>query len=272
MENVDIIGFEAVSNIIANSKLTKFYIVRAFQHGNALPVCEYTIGISNKECREAFEEWAKNVTTAENTNVYEMVLYNSDIEDTEDTEDTTKKGKTKKTKLKFVFAFAEPKKEIPAINGIDIEQVKETTLKEVEKNLGQFPTKQDMESYFVGAIEKTILKQQNQELIERLEELEEEIEILKEGKTNTEQKTMIGEIKDLYTLLQGQPQAPINEVHQISGAEAPGNVKENIKTAISILLKYDKELDKDLLLLSKLAENNPAQFNIFLTGLRNLKI
>jgi hypothetical protein len=49
-------------------------------------------------------------------------------------------------------------------------------------------------------------------------------------------------------------------------------VKANLKKAIGILYKYDTDLDRDLLKLAKIAQNNRPMFNTLLESLRKVKV
>lgn len=59
---------------------------------------------------------------------------------------------------------------------------------------------------------------------------------------------------------------PKNVVTQLAGI--PEEQDEKIATAIDILKKHDSNLGDDLLKLSTIAENDPAQFNFLITMLR----
>jgi hypothetical protein len=115
------------------------------------------------------------------------------------------------------------------------------------------------------AREKNEILQEIKNLNAKFAELEEEEEEEENKGLAGIDANQIGQIMGLIQMFKGNQTPPI-----LNGVDDEPDFKTNIKKAINILYKHDKELDKDLLKLGELAETKPDTFKMLITTLRGM--
>jgi hypothetical protein len=262
----DILGTQGVLNLIEQSGHSKFIIVRPNAGKNSIPVFDLTKSRTNQEAKQKFSEWATAMNSGSlNSNVYEIVLF-TDTNTIDD--DTEQRAKGKQNKIRFTFCL-NPRgfQQMGSLNG-------------EPKNVAEMV---DM------AVKNAMLERDKQDLERRMNEMQQAIDNLSndddDDDDDDEQPAVNGQ-NDLVELLQrsgiisallgvktNNPQPVMNGIDTPQAETATklnADQIKNIQTAIAVLKKHDSEIDKDLLKLAAIAENNPDQFKFLLSALRNM--
>lgn len=242
----DIIGLNKIIDTIKNLNFSKISIYRYPQNSGNLPVFEKLHLKNNFEVIKEFTEWGRNI---DNSVIYEISLFN-DVDITIDNQgkEVTKKSQSRTSKARFLIQF---KKEQQNYSSNNQNNDLTTIVSLVSENL-----KKSQE-------ENLILKELT-ELKAKITELEEEEED-EPNILNGIKPEMISQFLGalgMFTNNNNKQSSVINGVID--------DKKENINKAIKILYKYDEDLDKDLLKLSSLAENNNSTFKMLLQTLRSM--
>jgi len=248
----DYIGARSVANLIEITGLKKFIISRVGQHKNAVPIFEYLENGTNEKAVHKFNEWA---SLTDNNLPYEMVLFNS-LEDSELIQEEIRNKKTGKV-LRFTFSLNKKESYTPA-------------------QANQNAPVQNVSELIENALLKMQMKNNENELLKRLEAMDEKLNgyINDEDEDEDDSDALGGlslnnpNVINLITLLSqtlggNKPKASV-----INGITP--DQQKNIEKAVSILSRYDSEIDTDLLKLSALAENQTATFEMLLKTLRNM--
>lgn len=241
---VEIIGAVNVANYIDLNGFSKFIITRPAQHKNGIPIFQHISGGSVDKAINAFSKWANIV---DNSLPYEMSLFNS-LEDSKmiGEEIRSKKGNS----VEFTFALNDEK--------------------EFDRNTQNNNSNQDINLAIENALMKFQNKQNDNEILKKLTELDNRINEFDSDDEDDDSAELSGlnnpNITNLLGLLAGALKT--NAPTVINGIE-PDKIK-NINKAVKILLKHDPELDSDLLKLANLAETNNATFNLLLNSLRTM--
>jgi len=275
--SIDVVGISSVANLVQQSDLTKFIIYREGSGKGSVPVFENIVGDSNAKAKESFLNWANNIvsTNPNNTTIYEMFLFDEraledeDEEEKEITEGARKKiSKRKSNKIRFRFQLA-TQNFMQGINNAP--------------PAGDYVTRSDMATLLNEALAKAEEKRANNEILQRLEALENDDDE-DQDQDNAAAGDTLGRVEKLFERFEGlgsfgkkkpaeaiaeaKPEA-VNGIEEIS-KKVGRDVKANINKAITKLYKHDKDLDLDLLKLAELAENDNAQFTMFVTALRKM--
>jgi hypothetical protein len=246
----DIIGLNKILDCIKGSSFTKLAVYRYPQNSGNIPVFEKLNAKSNHELVKDFNDWGKNI---DNSVIYEINLFdNVLVSFDENGQEKLKRDNAKNGKAKFYIQFKKDSNNNSYSNGSN---------------------NTDMAT-IVGLVSENLRKSQEDNLIlKELAELKNKITIMEEDEEEEEETGLaglkpenIGQFISALQMLSGNNSQPTKTV--INGVME--EKKENIKKAISILYKYDPDLDQDLLKLSSLAENNNATFKMLLTTLRNM--
>lgn len=254
---VDVTGSQAVQSLIDQSGFSKFTIQRPGAHRNSSPVFEYLKGTKSRDAVDAFKSWSHNVLSGgSNANVYEIVLFNDLEDDPEDYSDleSGKRSKKKSRTLRFTFALTHYGS-LPTING-------PTQTTSVE-----------------DAVRLALAERDKQDLTKKVEALEQRLNELEEDEEDEEDEGNemggLGALERLAEIL-GTRSARV-AAPAINGTDEPQTkvqfTKEqaqNINRALTVLYKYDQDIDTDLLKLAGIAQSNPTQFNFLLNALRNM--
>lgn len=249
----DYTGVKSVAQIIEHTGLTKFIISRIASTRNSAPVYEFLTGTSNAKALDAFNKWA---SITENTNLYEMLLFNELVTNGEEADEEKKAHNRNKSKsLKFTFTLTKqvPYNQQPQTQNIDVAQAIENALlkhtqlteeKESNRKIQALETKIDA---LINAADDDDDDNDDEQL---------------SGLNNPNLVNLIG----LLTKLTGQKTTP----PPINGIKLSDEKIKNINAAIKKLYKYDDEIDSDLLKLAEIAENNNATFKMLLNSLRTM--
>ena len=247
---LDVIGKEAVLKLIEQSGHSKFNILR--QGSNRTPIFDYSTGKDNKDALASFREWSNTMQLGNNNNAYDIILYTNGSGDEEE------EVKGKKGRIKFSFALS--KNATGQVNGYQQGNVNEL----IESAIANAMAKRDADD-----MRKKIAEMQ--ETIDRLNEEEEEEEE-EEGIGSTTDSDLLSKLTPIFATLFGLKQ---KEPVAMAGIEETENKfsKEQIANfgkALRIMYKHNTELDKDLLKLAAISENNPSQFNMLINALRSM--
>jgi predicted Mrr-cat superfamily restriction endonuclease len=184
-----------------------------------------------------------------------MVLFNS-LEDSELIQEEVRNKKTGKV-LRFTFSLNKKESYTPA-------------------QANQNAPVQNVSELIENALLKMQMKNNENELLKRLEAMDEKLNgyINDEDEDEDDSDALGGlslnnpNVINLITLLSqtlggNKPKASV-----INGITP--DQQKNIEKAVSILSRYDSEIDTDLLKLSALAENQTATFEMLLKTLRSM--
>jgi hypothetical protein len=239
---VDSVGIHATASIIKQSGLQKLSIQKYGAAKHSLPVYEDVNSKTNDRIVKSFTDWASTILQGNpfNDTVYEALLFN-EVEnfDEEETEGApVKRGYSKRNKMKFCFQLF---------------------------RAGQGDTKSEVSGQNMSSeatIQALYQKLKDDEVLKRLEALEKRLDEYEE----TEEEEQTGAISDqniatiekfIGLLSQKNTNTQVNGIEERDKNE----VTANINKAVKILWQYDKNLDRHLLKLANMAENNNALFN-----------
>jgi hypothetical protein len=256
----DITGLENVCKYIQATKFSKFSITKviAGNNGNNISVFDLIDSNSNEYAVETFKNWAEFMN---NNLPYKIVCFD-EVEISEDANGVQKlkkiKAKVGKSSITFCLnqnthnTFASSNsKDNDNNSAFDLVEFRKSIINEI-----------------VEAREKNEILMEIKNLHSKFAELEEEEEEEEENKgiagTGID-ASQVAQIMGLINMFKGNQSPPV-----INGVEDTNDFKNNINTAIKILYKHDKELDKDLLKLSELAETKPDTFKMLISTLRNM--
>lgn len=245
--NVDLIGVEAVVNVLEQTQLKRFIIYRHGAAKGSTPVFDCSHTITNHSAVKSFKDWAFNITQYNPNNFlsYEMLAFNDYEEGEASPNELNGQIGKKKGKMRITFALNAPQNNfgfnMPAQShapAIDIQA-------EIQKGIEAALLKKELEE----------LRRFKKEVEEEEEEEEEEMDIIDKvaGILNT--------FKEHENAAQINGGTVMNEDVTIKN--------QNINKAIKTLYKHNKNLDKDLMKLADLAENEPLIFKMVLEKLRS---
>lgn len=239
---VDSVGIHATASIIKQSGLQKLSIQKYGAAKGSLPVFEDVSSKTNDRVVKSFTDWAGTILQGNpyNDTVYEAVLFNEVDNDDEETEGApVKRGYAKRNKMKFAFQLF---------------------------RAGQGESKQEVTGQPMSneaTIQALYQKLKDDEVLKRLEALEKRLDEYEEEEEEEAQAGGVSEqsmatIEKFIGLLSQK-----NTKQQVNGTDERDTkeVTANINKAVKILWQYDKQLDKHLLKLANMAENNNALFN-----------
>ena len=252
---VDYTGIDSVKAVIKQTGLNRFIIYKYGDSRNKMPVLNFSDNTGSFEkAISYFDVWAKHAT---NNNPYEMLLFKGDADKLDDENNSKKKDC-----IKFSFRLSGAN----AMNG--------TYGYESSSNIGLI-----MENATLKAQQQVNdLKHQMQ-----LDEIKREIKELKEEQEDDDSDELEALGKNNWIGALVEHLLPKKAVPAINGPEEETQAQtktkqaqlttaqvENIKKAISILSKYDNEIDTDLLKLAAIAQQKPDTFKMLLGTLRNM--
>jgi hypothetical protein len=254
----DITGLDNVCKYIQATKFSKFSIskVSVGTNGNNISVFDLIDSNSNEHAVETFRTWAEFM----NNNLPYKIICFDEVEIIQDANGTEKikklKAKAGKSSVTFCLnqnthnTFASSNSKDNDNNGaFDLVEFRKSIINDITE-----------------AREKNEILQEIKNLNAKFAELEEEEEEEEESKGIAGiDANQISQIMGLITMLKETKQPPI-----LNGVDDMPDFKTNIKKAINILYKHDKELDKDLLKLGELAETKPDTFKMLITTLRGM--
>lgn len=261
MAEIDVVGVQSVCALMEQIGLKRFSISRPGQHKNVVPVYECLKTNSVAGAVDAFKSWATNMLNGStNTNAYELLLFdNADGMEPDETGEKKKRA----TRVRFIFALSQ---NVPYQHaqtqqpGHDNKSVAELVQLAVSAALAE-RDKQD-------------LKKELAELRARLDDYEQDDDDEQDDDNgNLGAIAQVNQLLDRVGIFGKQTTALAGETGTVAEPKTPAVTPEqlaNINKAVRILAVHDKDLDKDLLKLAALAENNPAQFKFLLNALRNL--
>jgi hypothetical protein len=256
----DITGLENVCKYIQATKFSKFSIskVSVGTNGNNISVFDLIDSNSNEHAVETFRTWAEFM----NNNLPYKIICFDEVEIIQDANGTEKikklKAKVGKSSVTFCLnqnnhnTFASSNSKDNDNNGaFDLVEFRKSIINDITE-----------------AREKNEILQEIKNLHSKFAELEEE----ESDDDEPEQKGLAGidanqiaQIMGLIQMFKGNQPPPI-----LNGVDDDPDFKTNINKAIKTLYKYNKELDKDLLKLSQLAETKTETFNMLITTLRSM--
>ena len=255
----DFIGLENVSKAIELSKLTKFSISRMTDKGSYTPIFECCDSDQNDKAVEQFNEIAKLLNPFVQ---YKITLFDfAEITEDEYGQTKIKKGKNNTKKHFFTFILNNnaalnnnTKQQTDTNNmGYDVNLLRADIIKEIAK-----------------AQEDNLILKEIAELKNKLANFEEEEEEEEEKGLSGIDTNQINQIVGLINLFKPKQQnTTIAGTDEEENKPSNTDFNSNIKKAIGILYKHDKNLDTDLLKLANIAETSPNTFEMFVNMLRN---
>lgn len=305
---VDAIGTEAVVKLIQQSKLCKFIVYRQGSGKGSIPVFECIDTDSTHKCVEAFKDWANTILRVNpyNTIPYDLLLWKNasarEIEsELDDDDDGSGRTKAKRNKIKISFSLASYQNMgmMQGMGGgqqIDVQKAvtealrdydQRRQIKDLQDQLREAREGGDDDDDDGGGLNKIaeltgLLKEirlagkgkKAAEIAGDLDDDDDEEEDLEEEEDDEiieeeEEEDLDDDGEDEE--LEETPRRSMKGKKSSSDTKLTEEKKERLKTAIRILYKYDADLDKDLLILAKLAKNNTPMFKTMLSNLRTLK-
>ena len=258
----DITGTENVCKYIQATKFTKFSITKVVPgtNGNNISVFDLLDSQSNEHAVETFKQWAEFMN---NNLPYKIVCFD-EIEITQDANgnDKVKKIKNKVGKSSVTFCLNQHTHNTFANNSNNEKH-------NLNDNFDLVEFRKSIINDIAEQREKNEILQEIKNLHLKFAQLEEEDETEEDEETNKGlggiDTNQVAQIMGLINMFKGNQAPPV-----LNGVEDNQDFKTNIKNAINKLYKYDKDLDKDLLKLSVLAETKTETFNMLITTLRNM--
>lgn len=249
--NVDLIGFDAVCKMIQQTGLKKFIVYMQGSGKGAIPKYECTNTTNNPQAIKCFKDWAQNILmfNPQSAQCYDILLFDT-VNDI-DTDETNKRT----NKVRFSFALSS------SLTGNNFN----TQQQHIQPQI-------DIAGEIQKGIELALLKKENAELKEQLEEYEDDDE--------TDTPDLLDKITGIMQQVNLSKQAA-----QVSGDlddeqiltkktfytdEQKQKKLANQKEALRILWSKNKNLDEDLMRLADLAQNNPILFQMTLQKLRGM--
>jgi hypothetical protein len=257
---IDYFTKDSVKDIIKESGLSKFIICKAGNSRHIAPVYESVQSAqSNLQAVKSFEKWA-DITN--NSNAYEMYLFDEYDDMNSKQDENAKRKKSKCVKFSFCLqSQREVKTEIQTQVQAPAQQLNSTEIVEAIYN----KLKADQESDRMGALEKKIDAFMNGDDDDDDDDEEEE----EAEKKRTDQTLFI--INKVEGILERFNIIPAKkEAVAISGASETATENKSltqeqideINKYFVVLIKHDKKFIHHLKLLSELATNKPDIYNI----------
>jgi len=255
-------SIESVTMLIKNSGLKKFKIQRVGAQKNSAPIFESLSTTSTDSAIEKFNQWA---TLIENSNPYEMLLFddeNSTLNDDQNVK--SKKGKL----IRFTFS----------LNGYS------NRGQSANINGSNPINQQDLVKQVVDALKGDAILNKLELMEKRIQEMEEEEEEEEEeepsqninGSWTPDKVTSV--INGIHLLIDKikepvkQPSTAINGAEETksqntNGTKLSAEEMERVQQAINILKNHDPEIGTHLLKLAAIAKNNPSKYKMALSFL-----
>lgn len=271
MLNVDLIGLDAVSNMIEQTNLKRFIIYRQGAAKGSTPVYDSSFTTSNNQALKSFKDWAGNIVRFNPNNFlcYDILLFD-DFEDAGDADTQNKPAEENKTgrkkgKVRMSFALNAGAANMPAING----------------NFNMHP-QIDVQAEIQKGIQLAMLQHENSQLKQQIKDLEEEEE--EEESESAFSGDILGKIgnimKEINTnnAMNGAAMAG-DELNENMTAQknkynfTPAEIKvknENINKALKVLWSKDKNLDTHLLKLASIAQSNDVLYKMLIEKLKSM--
>lgn len=254
---VDIQGKENVVKFIEASKLSKFSILRAGNTGYNIPIFEC---LNSNDNSNAVLEFNKIADILSVNIPYKIKLFDFCEEVTNANGDIKiKKSKFASNKMEVIFVIN---------TALNYQATQQPTTAQVGTH----------SAFDIGNLRADIIKdiakaQEENLILKEIQELKTKLADLEEEEETEEEKTGIGGInQDQLSQLFGL----INMLKTnsnpatINGINDNQTKRDNINKAITILYKYNNQLDQDLLKLSEIAETKNETFNMLISTLRNM--
>lgn len=342
---VDVVGIDAISKMIEQSKLCRFKIYKETDGKGSTPTFESINTSQNGKAVGAFKSWAKTIVSNNpyNSQVYDIFLYNKtdDCETGVGDDDEDHISKKKKNKIRFTFALVDsnPYPGQTHVSGQQFPDVGEAVNDAVNKERERVASekvldelkdlKEEMremkEEKDVGADEPTpepekedegptfkdfadsiknvrdilkdlgnretsvagdddnegldeevvsLVQQQDAEDVE-YEEVDETIDdtgtedddSLEEDESDSDDDSDDSEVDEETPAEEPEQESKYTEEQQAGIDEK----RKRIAAALKVLLKHNKNIDKDLMRLAQMAQKNPEMFKMAVGTLRNMK-
>lgn len=242
----DSVGIQPTANIIRQSGLTKILVFKYGSSPGSLPVFEDSQSKTNDRIVKAFTDWASTILQGNpyNDTVYEVFLFN-EVETEEGEQGTgTKRGYSKRNKTKFNFQL-------------------------FRSGMGENKTEPTIQGTNEQQIEAIYQRLRDDKILSRLDEIDKRVTELEESLDGDEEEEETGSAiadRQFATIEKfiGLLQKDKSNVTVNGTEEKTTDTKEitaNINKAVKILYQHDKSLDKHLLKLANLAENNKILFD-----------
>ena len=246
---LDVIGKDAVLKLIEQSGHSKFNILR--QGSTRTPIFDFSTGKDNNDALASFREWSNTMQLGNNSSAYDIILYTNGSGDEEE------EVKGKKGRIKFSFALS--KNTTGQINGYSGQNVNEL----IETAVSNAMAKRDAEEMRNKIAEM-------QETIDRLSEEDEEED--EESIGSVSDNDLLSKLTPIFSTLFGIKRNPEVSMAGVDENETKFSKEQiaNFGKALRIMYKHNTELDKDLLKLAAISENNPGQFNMLINALRSM--
>lgn len=279
IQDVDFIGIEAVAKQIQLSKLSRFIVYRRGSVRGNTPVFNCDSTAQNSKAVEAFKGWAQNMLQSNPGTVqeYELLLFDKEtdsdsIEDEERLEREGKKLPRKSNKIRFTFSF----NSMQGYGGYGRQQPAVDIEGAIQIGIERALEKKELEEYRTGKRKPPGSEDEEEEDDEEETEstLNKVYSIIKEiNKGKRKGAAVAGdddeeeEEEDDDDLEDEEEKAKKEKKSGLSPEK-----KKNMLKALNVLWKHDKQLDKDLLRLARLAQKQPMIFDNVIEKLRALKV
>lgn len=264
--SVDLIGTNAVCQMLEQTGLKRFIIYRQGAGKGSTPVYDCSHTTTNAQAVKCFKDWAQNITQFNPNNYlcYELLAFNEfedgggDVQNINPNEANGQQGK-KKGKMRISFALNAANSNF----GYNIPPQTQTPqidiAAEIQKGIETALMRKELEE--LRAFKREVEEEEEEEdgggdIVDKVAGI---LQTFQNHKMNEDAAHINGDLSENLT--------EVKNKHNLTPAEL--QIKnENIKKAIKILFKHNKDLDKDLLKLANLAENNGIVFKMVLNKLR----
>jgi hypothetical protein len=253
--NVDLIGAEAVCKMLEQTQLKRFIIYRQGAAKGSTPVYDCSHTITNGSAIKCFKDWAINITQFNPNNYlcYELLAFNDYEEGEASPNELNSQVGKKRGKMRVTFALNAPMQQNFAYN-----------MPAQQNNAPAINIEEEIRK----GIEAALIRKELEELRRFKKEIEEEEE---EEEEENDAGNIVDKVAGILNTF--KEHAAEQNAAQINGNTVINEdltIKtQNINKAIKILWKHNKNLDKDLLKLADLAENDNLVFKMVLNKLRN---
>jgi hypothetical protein len=280
IQDVDFIGIDSIAKQILLSKLSRFIVYRRGSVRGNTPVFNCDSTSQNSKAVEAFKGWAQNMLTANPQTVqeYEMLLFDKEtdsdsIEDEERLEREGKKQPRKSNKIRFTFAF----NSMQGFGGYGRQQPTVDIESAISIGIERALEKKELEEWRSGTRKKSGDEDEEEDDDEETgSTLNKVYAIIKEiNKGKRKGAAVAGDEDEEEEEEEEDGEIDLDDEEEEKPKKKKGlapEKKKNMLKALNVLWKHDERLDKDLLILARLAVKQPIVFDNVLEKLRNLKV
>lgn len=289
MAAVEVIGTENISEIIRNSKLSKFVVYRFGSGKGATPVYESIYTKTSELAAKSFEDWAAICLRDNpfNTNPYEIFLYQKEgaaediLKDDDASESETSRTNVKRNKRRFSFMLASPygnNSQNHSNNSGSVSEQVSRALNDFKRELEIKELKEKIKELEEGDDDDVNPLQDILELSRNLSGIKKKRTVaVAEDEDDEEDEDDLEEEDDGAELDDEDDEVESSDKTQqkktaVKKTKFTTEQRLRINKAVHILAKKRPRIDKDLMKLATVSLKKPGLFDTMIESLTNLQV